>query len=80
MNDAPLLQVSPLPESGAGIDAELADILERYLTALEQGVAPSREEFLAQHPGRVTELNRYLPWIELLYQAKPRDDASARIP
>jgi serine/threonine protein kinase/Tfp pilus assembly protein PilF len=80
MNDVQVSQLGLQSESETGVDPELADILETYLTALEQGTAPRREEFLARHASYVTELARYLPWVELLYEAKPRDTASATNP
>jgi len=72
---------SLLPELEPGIDPQLAALLETYLTDLEQGAAPDRQAFLAQHPQHAAALESYLPWIELLYQAKPRDvDATANPP
>ena len=67
-------------ETETDIDPELAEILEAYLTALEGGAAPSREDFLAQHPRYAADLVRYLPWVELLFQAKPRDAEPAANP
>jgi serine/threonine protein kinase/tetratricopeptide (TPR) repeat protein len=68
-------QTRLLGEADPQIDPALAEILEAYLTALEQGAAPHREEFLSQHPQHAHELAPYLPWVELLYQAKPREAA-----
>jgi serine/threonine protein kinase/tetratricopeptide (TPR) repeat protein len=72
--------VDPLVEGEPGCDPELADILEAYLTALERGESPDRDAFLAGHPRHAVELARYLPWVELLYEAKPRGDAAANPP
>ena len=72
---------SLLPDLEPGIDPVLADILETYLTSLEQGAMPDRQAFLALHPNHADALATYLPWIELLYQAKPREaDAGANPP
>ena len=66
----------PLLDSYADVesqlDPELAEILEGYLVDLEQGLAPDQSSLLAKHPERATALREYLPWIELLYRAKPR--------
>jgi eukaryotic-like serine/threonine-protein kinase len=67
-------------ETDFDIDPELAEVLESYLTALEQGAPLSRAAFLAAHPRHAAELERYLPWVELLAQARPRDSEPAANP
>jgi serine/threonine protein kinase/Tfp pilus assembly protein PilF len=67
-------------ETETDIDPELAEILDAYLTSLERGSAPSREDFLVEHPRHAADLVRYLPWIELLFQARPRDAEPAANP
>ncbi len=73
-------QINALLDAETELDPELAEVLETYLTGLEQGLAPSREAFLAQHPRHAAELSRYLPWVELLFEAKPRDSSAPANP
>ncbi len=62
----------PLSQTDVLVESELATILESYLAALEQGDVPDREAFLAAHPRHAMALERYLPWIEMLHDVKPR--------
>ncbi len=48
---------------------ELADILERYLAGLEQGVAPDRAALLAAHPDLANDLLPYLDSLDKLHVA-----------
>ncbi len=73
MNTEPLAPKNPFLDSEPPVDPELAAILESYLTALESGTPLDRATFLAQHPAYAARLAEYLPWVELLCQAGPRD-------
>ncbi len=64
---------NPFLDSEPPVDSELAAILESYLTALESGMPLDRATFLAQHPAYAARLAEYLPWVELLCQAGPRE-------
>ncbi len=48
---------------------QLADILERYLVDLEQGIAQDQESLLAAHPELADELRPYLDNVRLLHNA-----------
>jgi eukaryotic-like serine/threonine-protein kinase len=76
-----LSQAGLLWEADGEIDPALAERLESYLSGLEQGLRADREAFLAQHPQHAAQLASYLPWVEMLCQAKPRgDDTTANPP
>ena len=47
----------------------MADILERYLVDLEQGIAQDQESLLAAHPELADELRPYLDNVRLLHDA-----------
>jgi len=50
----------------ASEDAELADVLEAYIQALEAGAAPSVEELLAQYPALADRLQRCLASLQFV--------------
>jgi len=52
--------------------ADLAEILDEYLVALEAGNPPDRDALLAQHPELAEELQAALLGVDFVYSAAPR--------
>jgi WD40 repeat protein/serine/threonine protein kinase len=50
-------------------DPQLVQVLDEYLVALEQGRAPPRHEFLAQHPELADDLRECLASLEFIRKA-----------
>jgi serine/threonine protein kinase len=65
------------PAEGAGDDPRLAQALDEYLTALEAGQAPDRQEFLARHPDIAPQLADCLRGLEFVRQAAGALDDAA---
>ena len=66
------------------IRSDLAEILDRYLSDLERGVAPDEQALLAAHPHLAAELLAYLENIRLLHGVthdicRPSDPASSGV-
>jgi eukaryotic-like serine/threonine-protein kinase len=68
-----MFDLSAEPSAIEGLTAEqrerLTDILDRYFSALEQGVPPSRDELLAAHPALSGPLRAYLDRLDELHDA-----------
>jgi serine/threonine protein kinase len=58
-------------DSATGEDAELAEVLERYLAALETGGAPTTEQLLARHPALAARLERCLASLRFVEGVAP---------
>jgi serine/threonine protein kinase len=58
-------KIVPPPDSAA----ELASILDRYMTALQAGRAPDRQELCADHPELAAQLDACLAGIEFIQRA-----------
>ena len=56
------------PSAGGSAGAELAEILDRYLSDLERGIAPDEQALLAAHPHLAVELRSYLENVRLLHR------------
>ena len=52
--------------------ADLAEILDGYLAALESGSPPDRDALLAKHPDLAEELQEALLGVDFVYSAAPR--------
>jgi tetratricopeptide (TPR) repeat protein len=52
--------------------ADLAEILDEYLVALEAGNPPDRDALLAKHPELAEELEAALLGVDFVYSAAPR--------
>ncbi|MFT3920916.1 MAG: serine/threonine-protein kinase [Myxococcales bacterium] len=57
------------PSAAAFDDPRVAAALEQYVTALEAGRTPSRQEFLAKHPEIASELAECLEGLDLVHDA-----------
>jgi serine/threonine protein kinase/Flp pilus assembly protein TadD len=61
--------MSELMPSACAQDADLVQVLENYLEALEAGTAPPREELLAQHPKLAEQLDACLGSLDFIRRA-----------
>jgi hypothetical protein len=68
------------PAEGAGDDPRLAQALDEYLTALEAGRTPDRQEFLARHAAIAPHLADCLRGLEFVRQAAGALDDPAEGP
>ena len=61
---------------GAEQQEELADILDRYVLAMERGEEPSLEELAAEHPELAEVLPQYLDGVRMIHEAMALPDSS----
>ncbi len=62
----------------AGHEERLAEVLEQYLTDLQQGRAPSKSELLRQHPDLASDLEMCLASLEYVGAASVAHDQAPR--
>ncbi|WP_167546601.1 serine/threonine protein kinase [Stieleria maiorica] len=60
----------PGPTIDAPMEAEIAELLDRYLTDRQRGVAPPRDQWLAEHPEHAQRLAECLDAAELFGRAE----------
>ena len=65
MNPSRLTQSKPKSTS----ESRLVEVLDAYLAAAQEGVAPNREELLADHPELAEDLEACLASLEFIRQA-----------
>jgi serine/threonine protein kinase/Flp pilus assembly protein TadD len=80
MNPLDPRSAAATPAEGAGDDPHLGQALDEYLTALEAGRAPDREEFLARHAAIAPHLADCLRGLEFVRQAAGALDDPAEAP
>jgi tetratricopeptide (TPR) repeat protein len=80
MNPLDPRSAAPFPAEGAGDDPRLGQALDEYLTALEAGRAPDRQEFLARHAAIAPHLAECLRGLEFVRQAADALDEPAEAP
>jgi serine/threonine protein kinase len=70
--------MSELLPTAAERDTLVVEVLEDYLAALEAGTAPSRQEFLAQHPDLAEQLEACLASLDFIRRAGVKSAAPRR--
>lgn len=78
MNAKPDQLDATLGPLGAADEDRLAQILDDYLRAAEQGTPISPQELLAQHPADADRLRGYLSGLQLFHQAAAGSSRSSR--
>ncbi|MCA9238781.1 MAG: hypothetical protein KDA37_01210, partial [Planctomycetales bacterium] len=69
------------PRSAAeeALQERVADVLDRYVAALERGSAPSPEALIAQHPALAELLPQYLDGIDWIHGAMAAAARTSRV-
>src|SRR5262249_24632510 len=72
--------MSDLAPSACSPGADLVQVLENYLDAVDAGTAPPRQELLAQHPALAEQLDACLASLDFIRRAAVKPAAAPALP